>query len=57
VGSDLDDVRTQRRIYELTVPGLIATVASEIVGGARLTQITFPAAPTCTRSADGRPNV
>ncbi len=45
VGSDLDDVRTQRRIYELTVPGLIVTVASEIVGGVRLTHISVPRSP------------
>lgn len=45
VGSDLDEIRTQRRIYELTVPGLIVTVTTESVAGARLTVIAVPRSP------------
>jgi ATP-dependent DNA helicase RecG len=45
VGSDLDEVRTQRRIYEVTVPGLIVTVTTEVVAGRRLTVISVPRSP------------
>lgn len=45
VGSDLDEVRTQRRIYELTVPGLIVTVTTELMAGRRLTEISVPRSP------------
>lgn len=45
VGCDLDNVRTQRRIYELTNPGLIVTVTTEIVAGASLSVIAVPRSP------------
>jgi ATP-dependent DNA helicase RecG len=45
VGSDLDEVRTQRRIYEVTDPGLIVTVTTESVEGRPLTIIAVPRSP------------
>jgi ATP-dependent DNA helicase RecG len=45
VGSDLDELRTQRRIYEVTVPGLIVTVTTEVVTGTRLTVVSVPRSP------------
>lgn len=45
VGSELDEVRTQRRIYELTDPGLIVTVNTVVVDGVRLTVIDVPRSP------------
>lgn len=45
VGSDLDEVRTQRRIYELTTPGLIVTVTTEKVADTDLTVIAVPRSP------------
>lgn len=45
VGSDLDEVRTQRRIYEVTVPGLIVTVSTEEVEGVSVTIIAVPRSP------------
>jgi ATP-dependent DNA helicase RecG len=45
VGSDLDEVRAQRRIYELTDPGLIVTVTTEVVAGLSLTIISVPRSP------------
>ncbi|WP_347350527.1 ATP-binding protein [Intrasporangium sp.] len=46
VGSPLDPVRTQRRIHELTDPGLIVTVESETWQGIDLTVISVPRSPT-----------
>lgn len=45
VGSPLDPVRTQRRIYELTEPGLIVTVDNERWSERILTVITVPRSP------------
>lgn len=45
VGTDLDPVRTQRRIYELTEPGLITTVDTMAVGSLGLMLIRVPASP------------
>jgi ATP-dependent DNA helicase RecG len=45
VDTPLDELKTQRRIYELTVPPLIVTVAPHRVGGVTLTVITVPRSP------------
>lgn len=45
VGSPLDPVRTQRRIYELTDPHLIVTVEDLDVAGVSVTVITVPRSP------------
>lgn len=43
--SPLDELRTQRRIYELTTPPLIVTVAHRVVEGVTLTLISVPRSP------------
>ncbi|HET7476223.1 MAG TPA: ATP-binding protein [Dermatophilaceae bacterium] len=45
VGTTLDVTRTQRRLYELTTPSLIVTVAEERWGEARLVVVTAPRSP------------
>lgn len=46
VGSPLDPVRTQHRIFELTTPGLIVVVQSVVHLDVDLTIITVPRSPT-----------
>ncbi len=45
VGSPLDPVRAQRRIYELTEPGLIVDIETETHAGVELTVIRVPRSP------------
>lgn len=45
VDTPLDELRTQRRIYELTVPPLIVTVAQRRLDRVTLTLITVPRSP------------
>lgn len=45
VHTPLDELRTQRRIYELTVPPLIVTVAQHRVRDVTITVITVPRSP------------